>query len=522
MPVAGHEKNWEALLGMEQSLEDSRFATEEADRSSIVNGHFSSAEASTLARTSLDFLAGLAIPTVFRYAFPPVLLAVWQLLTQSVALVKEYTQIAIGIPRGHGKTTVIKLFVLFIILFTNRRFILIISATATLAENIVADITDMLNESNIIKLFGDWKLGSELDRQDLKKFGFRDRNIIIAAIGAGGSLRGLNIKNERPDVMIFEDVQTKECAMSKVQSDALENWVVGTAMKAKSPHGCLTIFVANMYPGPNSILKKLKHNPMWIKFVSGAILSDGTALWEELRSVDSLISELDNDMAMGHPEIFFSEVMNDTDVGINTKTDLALIRDWPWNQGEIPQGKFIIVDPSQNKKGGDLVTIARFDVFDATPGCVELVEEALSPGDTIKRALSMAIRHNITVIGIETTAFQFTLLYWFDFICKQLNITGIQAVEVYTGSASKNARITDMLKGLTSGEIIIHPSVKNLVIHQIANWNPLKRDNVDGILDTLSYAPKMIELYAPIIASDTSLEVIEASGARVQEHTHMF
>jgi len=35
--------------------------------------------------------------------------------------------------------------------------------------------------------------------------------------------------------MIFEDIQTRECADSKVESDKLERWMIGTAMKAKSP-----------------------------------------------------------------------------------------------------------------------------------------------------------------------------------------------------------------------------------------------------------------------------------------------
>ena len=121
----------------------------------------------------------------------------------------------------------------------------------------------MLNEPNIKTIFGDWKLGCEKDTQDIKKFGFRGRNIILAGIGAGGSLRGLNLKNERPDVMVFEDVQTRECADSEVQSKALLQRMLGTAMKAKSPHGCIYVFLGNMYPTKWSILKKLKENPRW-------------------------------------------------------------------------------------------------------------------------------------------------------------------------------------------------------------------------------------------------------------------
>ena len=74
----------------------------------------------------------------------------WDLMKQNVKTVITNPKIALGIPRGHGKTTLIKLFIVYCILFTDRKFILVMSATATLAENIIADVIDMLNEKNII------------------------------------------------------------------------------------------------------------------------------------------------------------------------------------------------------------------------------------------------------------------------------------------------------------------------------------------------------------------------------------
>jgi hypothetical protein len=512
------------MLGIEDTLKRQIDEENSPDTSIEVlqEASYNREEVINAARSNLNMLAGLAMPTIFRYWFPPVLLAAWSLLVQSVDKLHDFTRIALGIPRGHGKTTLIKLFIVYCILFTNRKFILVISSTATLAENIVADVVDMLNESNLIRLFGDWKLGAEVQRQDLKKFGFRGRNIILAAIGAEGSLRGLNLKNERPDVMIFDDIQTKECAESIVQSDSLKRWMIGTAMKAKSPHGCLYIFCGNMYPEPASILKQLKSNPTWIKFISGAILADGSALWPELHPIQNLVAELDADIQMGHPEIFFSEVLNDTEAGINTKVDLSLLKEWKWGDHELAQGKFIIIDPASGKQGGDSVAIGYFEVYDATPGLREVIEERLSPGNTIRRALLMALRHGVKVIAVESTSYQATLLYWFDFIATQLGLTGFQFVEVYTGSVSKNGRISTMLKGLQAGETVLHPSIRSLVSMQISQWNPLKRDNVDGILDLLTYAPKVIELYGYMIATDSNVEMQESQVEDLAEDNHAF
>ena len=494
-------------------VEDAVPSSVAADRNEIIQR----------AQSDLNFFAALAMPDIFKHEFPVVHLTAWQLLTENAdKSVKLFPQIALGIPRGHAKTTLVKLFLLWSILYTKKKFPLVIGSTASNAENILADVVDMLDEPNIVAVFGDWKHSREISRQDLVKFSFRGRTLALGAIGAGGSIRGLNVRHSRPDIIVFEDVQTKECSESQVQSEALERWMIGTAMKAKSPEGCVFIFVGNMYPGPNSILKKLKANPTWIKFISGAVLTDGTALWPQLHSIADLIKELDNDLSMGHPEIFFSEVLNDTDAGVNSRTDLSLLGDWPFTEIDKPQGKFIIIDPATDKKDSDAVAIGLFEVYDGVPALVELVEESLSPGNTIRRALLMALKNRCRLVAIEATSYQYTLLYWFNEVCTSLNIQGIEVAEIQSGAISKNSRINSMLKSLTSKEILLHPTVRPLVEYQIANWSPLKKDNVDNALDLLAYSAKVLEKYPAAIMCDDSFLLSGVETAAVQDNNTSF
>lgn len=522
MPAKGTRKDFMELIGADL---DARILADNEEAELQDSVQEISASTNTVieaARRGLNFLAVLAMPLIFKYKFPPLLLGAWSLLLKLAELKHDFSKVALGIPRGHGKTTLIKLFVLWCILFTDRKFILVIASTATKAEAIISDIADFLNESNIARVFGSWQIGIEKNTNDIKKFGFRGRNITLAALGAGGSVRGLNIKNERPDIMIFEDIQEKENSESREQADALMTWMVGTAMKAKSPHGCLTIFCGNMYPGPHSILKKLKDNPQWISFTTGAILADGTALWPQLRPIEDLLDEFDSDISMGKPEVFLAEVLNDTDVAINSRIDLSGMADWPWGNMELPQGRFIIIDPSGSKSNSDATAIIHVEVYDEKPGVREVMEEVLSPGATILKAILWCLRHNIKCVGIEAVAYQSTLLYWFNKECERLGITGIFCVPLFNSQSSKNSRIHTMLTGLSTSETILHPDVRSAVIHQIANWKPLKRDNVDGLLDCLTYIPRMIQDYPEYIQTDTALLVQEASGAKVIMDNHAF
>jgi hypothetical protein len=476
---------------------------------------FSATEVEAATRESLDFLAALCMPLVVRYLFPPVFKSIWSWLLSYVSKVRDFSQLAIGLPRGFGKTMLIKIFIIYTILFTKKKFILIICGTQTKANNIIADIIGMLNEKNVKVVFGDWKMGAEIDRQDLKKFGFRGRNIILMGAGAESDIRGITLENERPDVMIFDDIQTREDADSELVSNKLETWMVGTAMKAKSPHGCLFIFIANMYPTKHSLLRKLKHNPTWTKFIAGGILADGTSLWEELQPIEQLLREYENDCAMGKAEVFHAEVLNDENASVNNLVDLSKLPDYPFQEDETHTGNFIIIDPSNDKANSDAVSIGYFEVLGSYPVCKEITEGRLSPGDTIAEALRMALTHNCRLIAVESNAYQYSLLYWFTFICQQRGIIGIDAVEIYSGSYSKNHRILEMFKAYLAGEIFVHQNCKAQVHSQISSFNPLKRDNTDGILDLLTYAPKVIEIYGAQLLGGTIIEEQNYSRVKV-------
>jgi len=506
-------QTWEEKLGIGE-YDPSAF-TETEEISPIQDLNVEAVEIEQAAKNDLNFLAGLAMPTIFRYFFPPTYLAIWNWLLEHIHKTRDFSQLALGFPRGFAKTTFVKLFVLYVILFTTRKFILICAANEKKAAAIVADVMDFLNESNIKKVFGLWSVGAETDNAFLKKFGFRGRNIIISASSVA-SVRGLNIKHERPDLIIFDDIQSREDADSPTISEQIEKDMYGTAMKAKSPHGCLFIFIGNMYPTKWSLLRRIKNNPTWKKFIAGGILSNGTSLWEELQPVEQLLKEYQNDCSSGHPEIFYAEVLNDETATVNHLIDISKLPAYPYTKEDLPGGKFIIIDPANNKSNSDNVAIGYFEVIETRPVLQEVIDERLSPGQCIDKALRLALKHNCFLIIIEANAYQYSLLYWFTFICAQYGLSGIQAVDIYSGNISKNSRILTMFKELTSGEIYYHPETAAIVNSEIITFNPLKTQNKDNVLDLLTYSTKAIAMYGSLIASHSVLEMQEYSSIPVR------
>lgn len=524
--------NWEDKLGLEPASKPDLPGVspipvlalpppvESVPEPTAVEDSFDSKQVHDLAKESLDFLAALALPLVFRFLFPSIFKSIWSWLIEIVQKTRDFSQLAIGLPRGFGKTMLIKIFILYTILFTKKQFILVICGTQTKANNIIADVIGMLNEHNIKRVFGDWSVGVIKDREELRRFGFRGRNIVLMGAGAGSDIRGITLENERPDVMIFDDIQTRDEADSEVVSANLETWMYGTAMKAKSPKGCMFIFIANMYPTKFSLLRRIKLNPNWDKFIVGGVLADGSSLWEELQPIKQLLREFQNDLASGHPEVFYAEVLNDENASVNRFIDVSKIPGDPSEHNELHAGNFIIIDVATDKSNADAVTVMYFEIHDGFPIAKDITEGRLSPGDMIREALKLCLKYGCRLIAVESNAYQYSALYWFDYMIKEYGLTaaGINCVDVYSGSTNKIARILSMFKSLIAlePELFLGKKVRAQVCSQIISFNPLKNKNVDGILDCLTYAHKVIELYGEFIASNLTLQLQETSSIPVR------
>lgn len=474
-----------------------------------------SQDAIELARHDWNFFAALVNPDEFRFLFPSFYLTLFGLLTAFRQRVEKF---AIGIPRGFAKTTFVKLLCVWYILFTGKKFILIVGASEKLALNTVADICDMLSSFNIRVLFGDWRLRVEEDTKEQKVFYFRGRDIILKGVGAGTSVRGINRKSSRPDVILMDDVQTRESAENEELTDSLLRWILGTLMMTKSNEGCTYIYVGNMYP-ENCILDKFRKDPSWTSFVVGGILADGTSLWEELKPIKELIAEYDSLRGLEHPEIFISEVLNSTEGGTRSGLDLSKIPEVPYYfLTTEPEGSFILIDPSSGKKDGDDCTIEHYSVIDGTPILDELVHGTFTPLETIKNALDMGLRRQTRLVCVEDVAYQGTLLFWFNHICAEQGISGFEFHPTSPKNRAKNNRIKRGLLRCIAGETYLHPDVRSKVLDQANKWDPLTVNNEDDIIDGLGYVEEVIQEYADYIVKQIfDVDAFSGSAAHTDD-----
>lgn len=476
------------------------------------------------AEKDMNMLAMLCLFDVMQFLFPPMFVAMWELLKSKIHLHRDFSKIALGIPRGFAKTTFIKLFVVYCILFTNKKFILVVSYAEDHAISIIKDVCKMLSGPNIRMLFGDWDLNKEIDQAQKKIFKFRGKTIILKAVGAKGGIRGVNEEHQRPDVIICEDYQKKAESENEELSKLLYQELVGTIMKTKSPFGCLYLYVANMYPTPGSILKKLKDNSDWISLIVGGIKADGTSLWEELHPISQLIAEYEGDLKAGCPEVFLAEVLNDETAGIKIGIDITKLPQFPFDDNELPQGRAVVIDPSLDNPNSDYNGIGLVGIFDGV-GCLEEVKlEKFNPLQLIKESIILAHRTGTRLICVENIAYQASLLFWFTKICQDNGIFGFHFMPLSVGNHSKNSKILDSVRKWAAGDLHVKKAVRVFIVNEIIKFIPLKKNNQDTCLDLLTFVDRVIEQYGDLMLMEHEAEfqLVAASAPRELEDNCAF
>lgn len=469
--------------------------------------HINRGEVAESMEQDLDFHAAVCMPDDATCSYPDLFIKLWLMLTAALGKHRDFSKFAVGLPRGHGKTMFIKLLVVWTILFTDRKFILIVGASDELAGNILADIADVMDSNNIRALFGNWRANMERDTKNFKKFTINGRPVILKSVGAQTAMRGITVKNKRPDFMIFDDAQTETCAASITEAIKFRRWFRGTALKAKNPFTCTFVYIGNMYADLEiqkgqytCMLRNLQKSPEWTSFIVGGILADGTALWEEVQPLEQLMAEFRDDLAAGTPEIFFAEVMNDPGGTGNSNVDISKIITYDRQVGEVPQGKFIIIDPANDKDLSDDTAIGYFEIIDGRAVLTKLYAEKLSGPNLVHKVIELCAETGCSLVFVEAVAYQFSLCGWFDFILAQVGMDGIHVEPVYPRGRSKNSRILDMFKALVSGDIMLSTQVLTLVILQIRKFNRLVKDNEDDILDILAYSEQVMGNHLDLLA----------------------
>lgn len=430
---------------------------------------------------------------------------IWDFMTHEIVRL-----IAIGVPRGHAKTTLAKLAVIHYFLFTDVQFIVYLCNTSDLAEKATLDIIEFMQTPNFVKVFGTVVFETEKRGEGEYIFTIRTpynglKTCILKARGAGQRMRGINIKNLRPQVAIVDDYEDPDDLKDEKAVIANRRWFFGTFLKAMDRRFGKCIYIGNLVD-PNCLLKQLTQMSNWKSVVMGAILPNGQPLWPELWPIEALIEDYQSYANMGLASLWFAEMMNLIILGEN---GLCGPDDIYYSDPVMPgiekiRGGFITVDPAAGVGNDDTAVVVHLLLEDnrgnLIPHVVDYEFGQLDELKTCDAIVRFLLKWGLAVVGIESVAYQRALATVLELVLANRSISGIQVLKTYPGSASKLLRIRSFVALLKEKAYTITRNEMHIT-NQILAFDVTKDNNKDDLLDCCAQGPEMVKAYLPLILS---------------------
>lgn len=398
---------------------------------------------------------------------------------------------ACAIPRGHAKTTLAKLAVVWLLLFSPFRFIIYVSNTSTLAVMACQDIIKFLESDNFKSVFGEIKFDIYQAGSGLYKFTIGNKTCILRALGAGQQVRGINVDNQRPECAVVDDLEDNENLETELSFKKLKNWWYGRFRKCFARNHKI-IQIGNMI-ALQCLLKEHCDSKYWHSMRYGALLSNGEPLWPELWPLEKLKADMQEYLEQGEIDTWFAEMMN-----YPMSPDNAVIRPDEITYAPTPmpgEGEygFITVDPAISAQTWAHKAAIWVHVFYENQWHLvdNVSDTGLDPLQMFNEIMKLAYKWHIHVVGIEAQQYQAALQPVFEYLCAMQGIEHMQFINLLHYNA-KSQRIASWAAMIKKKEYVL-PQGNEALTFQLLAYNPTTKQNEDDDIDCCAFGPQMIQ-----------------------------
>ena len=436
---------------------------------------------------------------------------------------KEVKQLAVIMPRGHGKTVLTKCDILWSFLFTRDEplFYGWVSATAKLATGNMDYIKHHLEFNERIQYyFGDLK-GRKWTEEDIE---LSTGHKLLCKSNISG-IRGGAKLHKRYDLIILDDFEDENNTITPEARAKNSNLITAVVYPALEPHtGRLRIngtpvhydsFINNLLTNYFKA-DKLKDDFAWTVKTYKAIDDRGNALWDSWFPIKKLEEKKKFYQDSGSPQKFHQEYMMEVQSAENSIFNMRHVKYWEGNflhdektdlsfiitDGDaIPVNVFVGVDPATDSMRRDsdfsVIMVVAVDEDNNIYVLDYVRERGLPvlgiPGDgrdgIVDKMYKMAAMYHPMLFIVEDTTMSRPLFQALMAESRRRNDFSVRWKEEKPGTRqSKLDRIQGVLaQRMTIGSIKIKKSHYDLQ-HEIITFGP--RMAHDDTIDALAYAVK--------------------------------
>lgn len=328
----------------------------------------------------------------------------------------EKERFVIAAPREHAKSTTVSfLFVIYCIVYQRKKFILIVSDTASQSENFISDIKDEIEtNTDLILMFGRLQSRDKWTASDFTtKTGIR-----LMAKGAGQSLRGVRKKESRPDLVICDDLENDELVNTLAQRDKLFNWFNKVLINVTGKDGQVAMIGTILHY--DSVLSRLldskANDPRWYTHKYQAMWDEGgekKVLWANWWSLDRLLLRRQDIGEYAFQSEFLNEPIDEATAIFKREwimNNTFNLQDLPKNENGEPDIKatYGAIDPAISKlETADYTAIVT--VYLGSDGFIWVVGADASRStlnEQVMKVCQLQELYDYDKFGVETVAYQ--------------------------------------------------------------------------------------------------------------------
>lgn len=311
--------------------------------------------------------------------------------------------------------------------------------------------------------------------------------ITILAAGITGQIRGFNLDDFRPDLIVFDDVLNEENTATREQRKKTNELLLGALINSLAPASEAPMAKAVGLQTPfhrEDPVEQLMKDPQWHGLKFSCFTPEGESAWPERFPLETLKQEKASYILRNQYRLWMREwecqIVSGEDKCFNVTNlqQYTVLPEW--------MRVVIAIDPaSSDEKLADDHAIVALG-FAASE--VYVLDYKLSKGTMPDKALadlfSLILLYNPLKIVIESISYQRVLKWLVEQEMQRRRI--YVPIDGVQDRRRKADRITQALAGLIAfRHLHIRPSMTELVT-QLDDYDPMVKDQPDDLLDAIA------------------------------------
>lgn len=408
--------------------------------------------------------------------------------------------------RESGKTSFAKLFVIWCIAYNKKRYINVDSFDKENAERILFDIAFELTNNAKLKedygiLFSKERSINDIKQNRINNF-VTENGIRIEAHSTQESVRGRIHLNQRPDFLIFDDIETNKTKDSEAYTKQVKGHIT-EAMSGMSPEGSI-LYLGNYiteYGNIQYVMDRAKEDDK-LRIRNVPVVIGNKPAWEGKYVMTDIEAEetgkvsIEDKRRQLGSQVFSYEMMNmPIDDSVAEFKKEFIITAGEDDLKHINYNTVISIDTAVSEKdSADFTGITICRVSTDNKWYITAYKLKVNPKDLIEHIFYLWETYKPSLIGVEKTVYLLAIKPFLDDEMRRRS-KFISIRELDHKQTQKETRIRALIPRWESKSIVLVGNNDDL----LTEMRTFPRGNHDDVLDSLAYCEQIA--YKPTVRS---------------------